>query len=338
MPAARGDRRGAVVLLVDDEDDLRRVMRDLLEREGYTVQEARDGVQALDQVDRDIVFSLCQYGRADVWKWGAGAGGNLWRTTGDIADHWQSMSAIGFGQDELAPFAGPGHWNDPDMLEVGNGHMTGAEYRTHISLWAVLAAPLIAGHDVRSSSPETVALLTNREVIAIDQDPLNMIIRVGLATSLLSAGRDEEASRAVDTLMELAPDYPGAYGLLALNVAQVSLERALAFAERFHGLLMWHAASAGLLAGLLRRKGDTARAADLMAEAGPPEEYGNAVGHALYHLASGETDRAFDFMDRLVDQRHPFLMMVLVGGPYAPALRASARWPSFARKIGQSHG
>jgi hypothetical protein len=138
--------------------------------------------------------------------------------------------------------------------------------------------------------------------------------------------------------MELAPDYPGAYGLLALNVAQVSLERALAFAERFHGLLMWHAASAGLLAGLLRRKGDTARAADLMAEAGAPEEYGNAVGHALYHLASGETDRAFDFMDLLVDQRHPFLMMVLVGGPYAPALRASARWPAFARKIGLSHG
>jgi eukaryotic-like serine/threonine-protein kinase len=169
---------------------------------------------------------------------------------------------------------------------------------------------------------------------AIDQDPLNMIIRVGLATSLTSASRDEEASKAVDTLMELAPDYPGTYGLLALNVARAPLEQALAFAERFHGLLMWHAASAGLLAGLLRRKGDTARAADLMAKAGPPEEYGNAVGHALYHLASGETDRAFDFMDLLVTQRHPFLMMVLVGGPYAAALRASSRWPSFVRKIG----
>jgi alpha-galactosidase len=107
-----------------------------------------------------------------VWKWGAAAGGNLWRTTGDIADRWQIMATIGFAQDELAPFAGPGHWNDPDMLEVGNGHMTAAEYRTHMSLWALLAAPLIAGHDVRSSSPDTIALLTNREVIAIDQDPL----------------------------------------------------------------------------------------------------------------------------------------------------------------------
>src|SRR5439155_26668943 len=94
------------------------------------------------------------------------------RTTGDIADQWQVMSTIGFAQDELARFAGPGHWNHPDMLEVGNGRMTTAEYRTHMSLWALLAAPLIAGHDVRSSAPETVALLTNRDVIAIDQDPL----------------------------------------------------------------------------------------------------------------------------------------------------------------------
>jgi len=169
---------------------------------------------------------------------------------------------------------------------------------------------------------------------AIDQDPLNMIIRVGLATSLTSAGRDEEASKVVDALMELAPDYPGTYGLLAFNVACAPLGQALAFAERFHSLFMWHAASTGLLAGLLRRKGDTARAADLMADAGPAGEYGNAVGHALYHLASGETDRAFDFMDLLVDQRHPFLMMVLVGGPYAPALRRSSRWSSFVRKIG----
>ncbi len=128
--------------------------------------------EAIRATGRPIVFSLCQYGRADVWQWGADAGGNLWRTTGDIADRWDIMSTIGFAQDELAPFAGPGHWNDPDMLEVGNGHMTAAEYRTHMSLWALLAAPLIAGHDVRSSSPETLALLTNREVIAIDQDPL----------------------------------------------------------------------------------------------------------------------------------------------------------------------
>jgi alpha-galactosidase len=128
--------------------------------------------EAIRAAGRPMVFSLCQYGRAEVWKWGADAGGNLWRTTGDIADRWQIMAPIGFAQDELAPFGGPGHWNDPDMLEVGNGHMTAAEYRTHMALWAMLAAPLIAGHDVRSSTPETLALLTNREVIAIDQDAL----------------------------------------------------------------------------------------------------------------------------------------------------------------------
>jgi len=128
--------------------------------------------QAIRATGRPITFSICQYGRADVWTWGADAGGNLWRTTGDIADRWDIMSAIGFAQDALSPFAGPGHWNDPDMLELGNGHMTAAEYRTHMSLWAMLAAPLIAGHDVRHASPETTALLTNRAVIAIDQDPL----------------------------------------------------------------------------------------------------------------------------------------------------------------------
>lgn len=127
---------------------------------------------ALRATGRPMVYSICQYGRHEVWTWGAAAGGNLWRTTGDIGDRWDVMSAIGFEQGELSPFAGPGHWNDPDMLEVGNGGMTTTEYRTHVSLWAMLAAPLIAGHDVRKSSPETLALLTNRSVIAIDQDPL----------------------------------------------------------------------------------------------------------------------------------------------------------------------
>jgi alpha-galactosidase len=119
---------------------------------------------------RDIVFSLCQYGLADVWKWAPAVGGNLWRTGGDIRDSWESVSRIGFSQDRLAPYARPGHWNDPDMLEVGNGHMTDTEYRTHMSLWSMLAAPLIAGNDVRNMSPSIHDILTNREVIAIDQD------------------------------------------------------------------------------------------------------------------------------------------------------------------------
>jgi alpha-galactosidase len=127
---------------------------------------------ALLKTGRPIVYSLCQYGRLDVWKWGAEVGGNLWRTTGDIRDAWDSMTRIGFSQHELAPFAKPGHWNDPDMLEIGNGGMTGTEYKTHMSLWAMLAAPLLAGNDLRQMTPETLAILTNGEVIAVDQDKL----------------------------------------------------------------------------------------------------------------------------------------------------------------------
>lgn len=125
---------------------------------------------ALRQAGRPIVYSLCQYGRQDVWKWGPDVGGNLWRTTGDIRDAWDSMTNIGFKQDELAPFAKPGHWNDPDMLEIGNGKMTAEEYRTHMSLWSILAAPLLAGNDLRDMTQEIKDILMNREVIAVDQD------------------------------------------------------------------------------------------------------------------------------------------------------------------------
>ncbi|MHB8499397.1 MAG: glycoside hydrolase family 27 protein [Candidatus Acidiferrales bacterium] len=127
---------------------------------------------ALLKTGRPIVFSLCQYGADAVWRWGASVGGNSWRTTDDISDKYSSMTAIGFEQAGLARFAGPGHWNDPDMLEVGNGGMNLEEYRTHISLWALLAAPLLAGNDLSTMKPETIALLTNKEVIAIDQDRL----------------------------------------------------------------------------------------------------------------------------------------------------------------------
>jgi alpha-galactosidase len=127
---------------------------------------------ALAKTGRPIVFSLCQYGMDAVWHWGASVGGNTWRTTEDINDTYQRMEIIGFSQAGLSSYAGPGHWNDPDMLEVGNGGMKPEEYRTHMSLWALLAAPLLAGNDLTTMTPETVALLTNREVIAIDQDPI----------------------------------------------------------------------------------------------------------------------------------------------------------------------
>lgn len=127
---------------------------------------------ALKKTGRPIVLSLCQYGWHKVWKWGPEVGGNLWRTTGDISDQYRAMAEIGFNQNGLEKFAGPGHWNDPDMLEVGNGGMNEDEYRTHFSLWAILAAPLIAGNDLTEMTPYTVAMLTNREVIAVDQDLL----------------------------------------------------------------------------------------------------------------------------------------------------------------------
>ncbi len=140
---------------------------------------------ALDASGRPIVFSICEWGQHQPWLWGKQAGGNLWRTTGDIVDKWEGsekwpngdccsngMVAIVDQQDGLESFAGPGHWNDPDMLEVGNGGMTTPEYKSHFSLWAMLAAPLIAGNDLRDMKPEIQEILTNKEVIAVDQDSL----------------------------------------------------------------------------------------------------------------------------------------------------------------------
>jgi len=127
---------------------------------------------ALQATGRPIVYSLCEYGRENVEKWGADAGGNLWRTTDDIRDSWSSMIANVEKQASFAPFAGPGHWNDPDMLEIGNGGMTGDEYRTQMSLWALVAAPLLAGNDLQEMTAEAKSILLNKEVIAVDQDPL----------------------------------------------------------------------------------------------------------------------------------------------------------------------
>ena len=127
---------------------------------------------ALKATGRPIVYSLCQYGVDQPWKWGPGLGANMWRTTDDIDDSYGRMIAIGSSQAGLAKFAGPGHWNDPDMLEVGNGKMTTDEYRTHMSLWVLLAAPLLAGNDLTKMSVVDKGILMNKEAIAIDQDSL----------------------------------------------------------------------------------------------------------------------------------------------------------------------
>lgn len=136
---------------------------------------------ALLKCNRDIVYSLCQYGMGKVWEWGHEVNGNLWRTTGDINDSWSSLSGIGFSQDKCSAYCKPGRWNDPDMLVVGkvgwgpslhNTKLNFNEQYTHISLWALLSAPLLIGCDLSQLDNFTLNLLTNDEVIDIDQDLL----------------------------------------------------------------------------------------------------------------------------------------------------------------------
>ncbi|WP_051823765.1 NPCBM/NEW2 domain-containing protein [Streptomyces sp. NRRL S-1448] len=126
---------------------------------------------ALRATGRPIVYSICEWGENKPWEWASDVG-HLWRTTGDISDSWSSMLAIARQNLPLAPYAGPGHWNDPDMLEVGNGGMTDTEYRSHFSLWSMMAAPLLIGSDLRKAGPETFEILANKDVIALDQDAL----------------------------------------------------------------------------------------------------------------------------------------------------------------------
>jgi hypothetical protein len=147
--------------------------------------------KCLKKLSRDIVFSLCQYGMASVWEWGGSVNGNLWRTTGDIEDTWESLSSIGFNQNIPAPYAKPGNWNDPDMLVVGwvgwgpklhPTRLTASEQYTHISLWSLLSAPLLIGCDLTRLDDFTLNLLTNDEVIDIDQDPLGKSAQIVVKT------------------------------------------------------------------------------------------------------------------------------------------------------------
>ncbi|XP_058207361.1 alpha-galactosidase 3 [Rhododendron vialii] len=128
---------------------------------------------ALNATGRTIFYSICEWGVDDPALW-AGELGNSWRTTDDINDSWASMTMIADLNDKWAAYAGPGGWNDPDMLEVGNGGMTYQEYRSHFSIWALMKAPLLIGCDVRSMTAETLEIVTNKEVIAVNQDPLGV--------------------------------------------------------------------------------------------------------------------------------------------------------------------
>jgi alpha-galactosidase len=147
-------------------------------QEAYAVM-----ADALRQSGRDIVFSMCEWGTAKPWLWAKNTG-NLWRTTGDIWDSFDKndkahdwahpVTNIVDLNEPLWPFAGPGHWNDADMLEVGNGGMTATEYRSHFSLWAMMASPLMAGNDIAHMDESTRSILLNKEVVAIDQDRLGV--------------------------------------------------------------------------------------------------------------------------------------------------------------------
>ena len=202
----------------------------------------RDGLKA---AGKPVVFSICEWGLSDPWIWARDVG-NLWRTTGDITDSWsdeglkkgQSFAVkfprtpesekapvdmfLGFlqildRQDKLAEYAGPGHWNDPDMLEVGNGGMTTEEYRAHFSLWAILAAPLIAGNDLRNMTQDIKEILTNKEVIAVDQDPLGR------------QGRRLKQDGDMDIWARDLAD--GSKALALLNRGSVSLNPTVKFSE-----------------------------------------------------------------------------------------------------------
>jgi alpha-galactosidase len=152
--------------IMDEKSGGDRIKSDAIMREAYQKMHL-----AILATGRPMIYSLCQYGIGSVWEWGPEVGANLWRTTDDISASYIRMALIGFSQAGLSPYAAPGHWNDPDMLEIGNGLSLDAS-QTHMTLWAMLAAPLLAGNDLSKMTPETLSILTNKEVIAIDQDTL----------------------------------------------------------------------------------------------------------------------------------------------------------------------
>ena len=175
---------------------------------------------------RPICFSICEWGLNRPWRWGATAG-NLWRTTPDIRPTWGSIAGIYERNVRLAQYAGPGHWNDPDMLEVGNGELTDNENIAHFSLWCMMAAPLILGNDVRAFllpdgrpdlSNKTLRIVANRQAIAIDQDPLGkqcVRVKAGLADVLIKPLANKEL--AVCLFNKTASPRELAFSLAALT-------------------------------------------------------------------------------------------------------------------------
>ena len=222
--------------------------------------------RALDRTGRPIVLSICEWGSNQPWEW-APRVGNLWRTTDDIGDNWPSMLSNLDQSAQHYTVARPGAWNDPDMLEIGNGGMSADEYRAHMSLWAMQAAPLIAGNDLRTMSAETKEILTNAEVIAVDQDSL------GAQGILVSSGPPErqvwskplrDGSRAVVVLnRSTTPDS------ITVSFARAGIHRDSAtvrdlwrhaevgrFARRYTTVVAGHSAAMLRITPIGTRKGD----------------------------------------------------------------------------------
>lgn len=198
--------------------------------------------ECLKATDRPILYSLCQYGIQDVWKWGGAVGGQMWRITGDISDNYNSMILHGLAQNGLEKYAGPGHWNDPDMLEVGNGKMNSDEYRTQMTLWCISAAPLFAGNDLTAMDGTTLELLTNPEVIAVDQDAAGVQGRCAWQEGPLQIWTKPLAGAAM------------AVGLFNLNVHPMSVTvhfQALGMAETVQVRDLWQRKSLGTFSGSL---------------------------------------------------------------------------------------
>jgi hypothetical protein len=182
--------------------------------------------KALRSQQRDIIYSLCQYGMKDVWNWGHEVDANSWRTTGDIIDTWSSMRVIGFDQEHCAPFAQPGRFNDPDMLVVGQlgwgpdirpSRLTPHEQYTHISLWAMLTSPLLLGCDLSKLDEFTLNLLTNSEVLDINQDALG------------KQARRVKADHAYQVFVKELEDGSTAVGLF--NLTENAMKKTFSVAE-----------------------------------------------------------------------------------------------------------
>jgi alpha-galactosidase len=171
--------------------------------------------KALEAANRDVVYSLCEYGTCEVWKWGTDVGGNLWRTTGDISDNWQSVKSIFLMQKDLESYAGPGHWNDPDMLvlgKVGWGYkvrstrLTSREQISHMTMWAMLSAPLLLGCDLEQLDSFTLDLLTHEEVLAINQDyPGRQAQMISLSEDVYLLMKPLANSKTAVSLVNLSP-------------------------------------------------------------------------------------------------------------------------------------